>query len=117
MRHSLSTLAIRVAVAGMALLYAGPARAGTPDTVLAEALFKQAQRLMTAGKIAEACPKFEESYRLVPKLGTLLNMATCHDKQGKTGSAWDEYTRAITQAKQGNENDRVDYARKQLDDL
>jgi hypothetical protein len=85
--------------------------------VLAEALFKQAQRLMTAGKIAEACPKLEESYRLVPKLGTLLNLATCHDKQGKTGSAWDEYTRAITQAKQSNENDRVEYARKQLDEL
>jgi hypothetical protein len=87
------------------------------EAAIAEALFQDGRRLFTSKKYDEACPKFEESYRLAPKLGTLLNLATCHDAQGKTGSAWGELTEAITLAKDANELDRVAYARKLLDDL
>jgi hypothetical protein len=93
------------------------ARAQGSDAALAEALFQEGRRLMAQNKVAEACPKFEESHRLAPKLGTLLNLATCHDKQGKTGSAWGELTEALTLAKQAGEAERVAYARKLLDDL
>jgi hypothetical protein len=87
------------------------------DAALAEALFQEGRRLIAQNKVAEACPKFEESHRLAPKLGTLLNLATCHDKQGKTGSAWGELTEALTLAKQAGEAERIAYARKLLDDL
>lgn len=89
----------------------------TDDTALAEALFQEGRRLFKKASYEEACPKFEESYRIVPKLGTLLNLATCHDKVGKTGSAWGEYTKAVTLAKEAGEQERVAYARDKLDEL
>lgn len=87
------------------------------DTTLAEALFRDGRKLLKAGKAQEACPKFEESYRLVPKLGTLLNLATCHATEGKTGSAWGEFTKAASLAHRAGNQDREEYARKQLAEL
>ncbi len=93
------------------------ATAQSSDVALAEALFQDGRRLMLAQRYDEACPKFEESYRLVKKLGTLLNLGTCHDKQGKTASAWGELTEAVLLAKEAGEKQRVEYARKLVDDL
>jgi len=102
----------------VAILLAADVRAeDSSDTALAEALFRDARELMDQKKYAEACPKLEESYRLVEKLGTLLNLATCHERQGRTGSAWGEYTKAVTAAKQAGEEERVEYARTRLAEL
>ncbi|WP_438029453.1 hypothetical protein [Sorangium sp. So ce233] len=57
----------------------------------AEALLDEGKQLMKKGKLAEACPKIEESYRLSPRSATLLALATCHEKQGKIATAWSEY--------------------------
>jgi hypothetical protein len=100
-----------------ALLTARVAYADSSDAAVAEALFQDAKRLMTLNKYTEACPKLEESYRLTKKLGTLLNLATCHDKEGKTGSAFGELMVAISLAKESGEPARVEFARKQLADL
>ncbi|WP_437717901.1 hypothetical protein WMF45_16690 [Sorangium sp. So ce448] len=57
----------------------------------AEALLDEGKALMKKGKVAEACPKLEESYRLSPRSATLLALAMCHEKQGKIATAWSEY--------------------------
>src|SRR5687768_2630591 len=81
------------------------------DKAQAEALFQQGLGLFEGGKTQEACPLFEQSHRLEPKLGTLLNLALCHEKLGKTASAWAEFTEAANLAERRNEPDRVSFAR------
>ncbi|MEO8796371.1 MAG: tetratricopeptide repeat protein, partial [Polyangiaceae bacterium] len=60
----------------------------------AQAAFELGRKLVLRGKFAEACPKFEESERLDPGLGTMLFLADCYEKTGKTASAWGQFREA-----------------------
>jgi len=77
----------------------------------AEELFRRAKGLMAENKHREACPLLEESQKLDPQMGTLLNLAICHENIGKIASAWGEF-RAVEQlARAANREDRVKLAR------
>ncbi len=94
------------------------AAAQTPsERALAESLFREGKQLLARGDYASACRKLEESQRLDPVGGTLLNLATCHEKEGKLATAWAEYQSALELAKRANRRDRVTLAQRKVDEL
>lgn len=95
----------------MALSLTLPAQAQTGGAnPAAEALFDEGRSLAAKGHFAEACPKFEASEQLDRGLGTLLNLAECYEKLGKTASAWAEYREAIPLARAAGSKVRQDLA-------
>jgi hypothetical protein len=102
--------AVVVLVTSGLLLAPASARADSEDQAAAETLFKDARDLLRAGQVDEACRKFSESYRLDHAAGTLLNLALCHEKQGKVASAWVEYTQSVALARQAGNASREQVA-------
>jgi hypothetical protein len=84
---------------------------------MAQSLFENGRALMEAGNLDRACPMFAESQRLDPGGGTLLNLALCHEKQGKLASALEEYGTALSTAIRDERMERVDFARERVDAL
>lgn len=104
----------RAALAAVAsALLATRAAAAEPtaaDRALATDLFREGRALLNAGRTAEACRKLEESQRLDPGGGTLLNVALCHEREGRTASAWSEFTAALGMARRDGRADRIETA-------
>lgn len=59
------------------------AHAQESDAARATRLFEEATQNALNGDYANACPKFEESLRLTPGLGTEFNLAICNAQTGK----------------------------------
>jgi hypothetical protein len=78
---------------------------------IAEKLFLDGRSLMTAGHVHEACEKFADSQKADPALGTLMHLALCHEKDGRSATAWSEFTDAAEQAKNAGQHDREQFAR------
>jgi hypothetical protein len=72
-----------------------PVAAATSSS--ADSLLAEGKRLMAARQYAKACPKIQESQRQAPAASTLLELAICHEKQGKTATAWREFNAVIRQ--------------------
>lgn len=70
------------------------ARAQTDGAAAAEVLFHEGAELRRQGQFAEACEKFEESQRLDPAAGTLLNLGDCREAEGKLATAWSLFEEA-----------------------
>jgi hypothetical protein len=94
-----------------------PASAQSDNRVAAEALFQEARKLLEAGQYAEACEKLASSERLDPAVGTLLNLARCYEKLGRTATAWGTYREAIAAAKRAGQTEREKSARRAADAL
>src|SRR5258705_13207662 len=92
-------------------LSSAAARAQSGDSAVAQALFDQAKQLLADGRTAEACPKLEESQRLEPRSGTLINLARCYEQLGRLASAWSKYIEAATSAKASGNTEREAVAR------
>ena len=76
------------------------AQPSTSEKALASRLFDDASKLLAAGQAPAACAKYAESQRLDPELGTLLHLAECYAKVGKTASAWTTFREAADVATQ-----------------
>jgi len=75
---------------------AARAEPGKSDPAAAEALFKAGRDLVKKGDYAAGCPKFEAALELNPSAGTMLNIAKCHEHDGRLATAWEDYHRAQT---------------------
>jgi hypothetical protein len=86
------------------------------DEAGARVLFLEARRLAAEGDFAAACPKFEDSYRLDPGIGTSFNLADCYEHRGLVASAWARFldVAAATKALGQSERERVALARAAL---
>jgi hypothetical protein len=111
-----------VAAGGVAVVLALAGRAGAQpepsnSNVAAEALFEEGRSLAGAGKYAEACPKFADSQRLGPSVSTLLNLANCWEKLGRTATAWATYREAASAANAAGRKDYLATALRRADGL
>lgn len=74
------------------------------DPAAAEALFEQGRALLTKGLVAEACPKLEASLKLDRGIGTMLYLADCWEREGRTASAWAQFREAADLAAQSSDS-------------
>jgi hypothetical protein len=87
------------------------------DNATAQTLFEEGRRLMEAKEYAAACPKFEESQRLRPGTGTLLNLALCNEALGKTATAWGQFKEVLFAAKKEGDQPREAFAQEHINAL
>jgi hypothetical protein len=90
---------------------AARAEATPSEKVAAQTLFDEGRALVASGRFAEACPKLEESQRLDPTSGTLINLADCYEREGRTASAWNAFLEAAASAKASGRIERESAAR------
>ena len=107
----MTALVVAPMVVGTAAAYAQEA------SPVAEALYREGKRLIEANRVAEACIKFAESQRVEPATGTLLNLANCHEKEGKTATAWAEFTQVAGTADLKGQTRRAAFAHEHADAL
>jgi len=81
------------------------------DRAAAQALFEEGRDLMEQGRSADACPRFEESERLEPGLGTRFHLATCYESLGKLASAHALFLDVAAEASQRKQAEREKVAR------
>src|SRR5260221_11965632 len=77
-----------------------------PNSAQADQLFNDGRDLMAKGDYANACPKFEESHKLRPGIGTLFNLADCHEKVGKLVDSYNEFQEVVERTKAALQPDR-----------
>jgi hypothetical protein len=109
-----TTLAAFVTLA-LVIPGASSARADAParsveETARAEARFHAGERLFDDKQYEAACAAFDESERIDPQLGTLLNLALCQEKIGKMAAAWHEYNVGAVWAEQRGQHERQAWA-------
>lgn len=102
-------LPLTLATPGLALAQGAP-----DETARADALFEEGRQLAAKGDHTGACAKFEESQKIRPGIGTLFNLADCHEKQGKIALAYNEYVEVAERTKVALQADREKVARERI---
>jgi serine/threonine-protein kinase len=83
------------------------AQSSPTDKALAESLFDRGLELMRGGKDEEACQTLERSQAVEPGVGTMLYLAECYEKLGRTASAWAMYREAASAAQAQGQTERA----------
>ena len=98
-----------IAVCALALSCAARAgaQASADDKAAAEALFDQGIAHMREGKLEQACVDLERSQSLERGIGTMLYLAECYEKLGRSASAWALFREAASVAAAQGEAERA----------
>jgi len=100
------------------LLAAGAhAQVSASDKATAEALFDRGLVLMREGKLAEACTRLEQSQAIERGIGTMLYLAECYEKSGRTASAWALFREAASEAQAAGQVERAAQGRQRAERL
>jgi hypothetical protein len=109
---------LAIAVAGGLALGGAASDARADDQAEAVKLFDKGRSLMqNAATLGEACRTLEESLKLWDRGDTVLNLALCHRRQGKTATAWAEFDRALSHGTKVGFPEAVQEATRQRDEL
>ena len=82
----------------------------------AEQLFREGKQLLHDGHLDHACDKFAASQALEPRVGTLLNLGECRERQGRIATAWEVFLHAKALASR-DQDARADEAGRRADAL
>jgi hypothetical protein len=93
-----------IVAAALALAAAPTGARAQSSTAQAETLFRQGKDLLAHGKIAEACAAFDASQKLDPTIATLLNQASCREKNGQLATAWGLFLDAERQSRSAGDD-------------
>lgn len=113
---SLRSKAVAASLVVFVMSFAPHAAAGDAAAA-AEVLFSEGKNLVQAGNYAAACPKFEESQKLDPGMGTLYRLADCYEHLGRTASAWAAFLEVAGSAKTSGQQARADDAKKRAAEI
>jgi hypothetical protein len=109
---------LRAPSAGIGLMLLTASAWGRADPLtneqMAQSLFDRGRQLMDQQRYSEACPILDESQRLDPGGGTLLNLAMCHEGGGQLATAYTEYNQALSLAIRDAREDRIRLAKERL---
>src|ERR1700743_3286590 len=83
------------------------AQVSAADKATAEALFDRGLTLLKEGRLEEACQRLEQSNTIEHGIGTMLYLAECYEKSGRTASAWALFREASSEAHAAGQVERA----------
>lgn len=89
---------MKSAIISLVILACVTLTTGAQADTIAASLYEEGVTLLKEKKFEEACDKLAASFDREQLSGTLMVLAQCHELQGKTATAWDEYERAAALA-------------------
>jgi hypothetical protein len=99
------------------LLIASSAHADEEGEAHAQRLFEEGRTLLDRGRTAEACERFAASEKLSHAGGTIINLAECWLKIGRTASAYGRFREAASLARSAGRHDIEAMADKRADEI
>jgi hypothetical protein len=79
--------------------WVGLATSARAQTSVAEQRFRDGNRLLADGRLAQACAAFEASNRAEPRAGTLIRLGECRERNQQLASALSAYKDALRRVK------------------
>jgi len=98
----------------VALFTAKPAGAQPSDSMQ---LFTEGSAMMEQGQFAEALPLLERAQKAQPGIGTMFNIAICHQKLGRLGTAYRKFREVEQLARASGKQARADAAHEKLAEI